>query len=328
MNLLFADPAEDRIKESIVPDYYSGLSANMSFSVLKPFLSSATREYLLPLLGRTFYDALITASDDVSEEIKDQLRTALIYYTVFDMMPQINVGLNEGGAQQTTNDKAMPSSQWAFVQKRWGAIVKADRAMDRALAYMVENVENAALTTWKQSAEYTRTVSDYFNGLDTFKQFAQMDSFNSYLKIVPFVRKAEKEFAEDLHPATLAAALGSADPQAVELIRLSRFCISAMALIDAIPHLNAYIDGTGIFIPSSIDGMENSRIGVFSNNNESAIDRLLNTLEYQRDKYLEKVYTYLNRNRDYFTLWAADLPDYKEDVSITRLPFNKGSIMI
>ena len=66
MNSLFSYTSADQIKDIDFRNYYAGVQANMKWLSLSSFVDPATREHLLPFVGRSFHDALVTVLAEAS----------------------------------------------------------------------------------------------------------------------------------------------------------------------------------------------------------------------------------------------------------------------
>ena len=64
MNSLFSYASSDQIKDIDFREYYAGIQANMKWLSFSPFVEPATREHILPFVGRSFHDAIVTALDE------------------------------------------------------------------------------------------------------------------------------------------------------------------------------------------------------------------------------------------------------------------------
>lgn len=331
MNLLFAlssDADSGKIKDTQFGDYYSAISANTDWAILKPYVKTATKTYILPYLGKAFYNAILAATDEILLEVQDELKSAVAYFTIFDALPFLNLDISGSGVYQNVNKNASNSPLWAMDKARWNAIVNGDKALDRALNLFVDNIDHASLESYKVSKSYKKSSTDFFKGKDEFAEHIQVDNFKSYLAMIPDIRKAEMDLYDQICGDQLTESLASSNEKDKKLIYLCQAALVQKTMAMAIPHLTVYMDKDGLMVMSSIDGMENSRIGVFSKNNEIAIQKLINRVEQDYLTAMKRIYDYLYKNADHFTTWKEGLPDSQRNSKIITLNNCEGSIMM
>ncbi len=331
MELLFniIDTSEDhKVSNTEFGKYFSTLSANTEWPIIEPYLRTATKSYLIPYLGMKFYDKILQAKDGILIEVLDELKSAAAYYTIFDAMPFVNLIMSGTGVHQNMPNNAAPSTLWSFDKARWNAIVNADKALDRALNLLVDNIDDEEISDFKSSKYYKKSSTDFFRGKDEFAAHVQVDNFKAYLAMIPDIKKAEKDLYDQICSDQLAESLESEDKIDQKLIELCQAALAEKTIALALPHLNVYMDKDGLIVMSSVDGMENSRIGVFSKNNNEAIQTLVDRVEQDYYTSIKRVYNYLYKNMDHFTTWKSGLDKKELNSKVISLKGCEGTIFL
>lgn len=102
------------------------------------YIESAQLNYLRPMLGSDFYDALI-ASPTTYSELLDMIRDMLAFYVVMDTLPIIHVHLGVGGIRMKNGEYSNTPGRdhradLAATMKRY-----ADEYADKLHRYLDDN---------------------------------------------------------------------------------------------------------------------------------------------------------------------------------------------
>ena len=313
MRSLFSDDITVKISETDIPNLYAGINVNTYWRTLAPYEQPALREYLLPHLGRPLYDALETyhylAEKNVAamSEALDLLRRCLIFYMVYDALPDQNVKLSELGVQQTTDREGTSNgpSQWAYKAKLWNLMRKADQSLDQLLQFLELQTEGAAFTAWKISTARKRGRSTLFSSPAELDEHLNIQgSRRAYDTIIPYFRKAEWRYLEPVLGSDFLEELGTQYASPAEdkehldrIILLSQRTLAEYGLLMAIPHLSCVIDGETIVVVSKRDGFD-ERIGSGLVYSQAAIARLQQSAEGNGATALKELQAYLRKHAD------------------------------
>ena len=327
MRSLFFGDNSTELKETDFLKYYGGAHRNLHSSTLMPYEEPALRAYLLPHLGRSFYDVL-NAYDESGTNDKPRLTEALkllkrslVYYMMYDALPDLNVQLTDLGPQQTNdgNGTSNSPSQWSFKAKRWNSMRQADQTLDQLLQFLEEQ-EGEDFATWRASVERSRQRCSVFSSPREIDQHLNIQgSRRAYDTIIPYFRKAEwrylepvlgQEFLKEI--ATQYAKPEDGKPLHDRAIVLTQRVLAEYGLLMAIPNLTCVIDGEGIVIVSRRDGFD-ERSGSGLVYNQAAIARLQQSAEGNGATALQDLRAFLRKNAD-----ADELTTYKSSDAYPR----------
>ena len=327
MRSLFFGDNSTELKETDFVKYYGGAHRNLSTSTLAPYEEPALRAYLLPHLGRKFYDALdaydSSTADDKPKlaEAMELVKRSLTYYMIYDALPDLNVKLTDLGPQQTNdgNGTSTSPSQWSFKAKRWNAMRQADQTLDQLLQFLEEQ-EGEDFATWRASVERSRQRCSVFSSPREIDQHLNIQgSRRAYDTIIPYFRKAEWHYLEPVLGREFLDVLATQYKDAAEnkplldrgVVLLQR-CLAEYGLLMAIPHLSCVIDGEGIVIVSRRDGFdERASSGLVYN--QAAIARLQQSAEGNGAIALKNLQAFLRKNAT-----AEELTVYRESDAYPR----------
>ena len=311
MNYLISSENNVSVKDTILPDFHPGIQANMKFGMLSPQLPGATREYLIPYIGRAFHNHLVAQSEDTPsdaiEEAIDLARRALVYYVVYDTIPLMIGNLSNLGFQ-TMNDREGTSNnprQWEYYNARRNTILKADKYLDQLLVFLDSNRDDPDFSLYDADAAISYRRSR------VFRQVAQLDEYwniqgsrRAWNTVTPYLNKVEKRnlrpyLGDTLFKNLAAIADDTARTQVQsDLLERCRDYVAEIGLVAAIPHLSCTISGDTIVVVSDTDAFEGRKTA-----GNSPILRLQQDAETRAAGALQDLRKFLADN-------AEDIPDY------------------
>lgn len=314
MKTLFNEPVgtDFDIKNTNFADFYPSVNPALSWKSIRAYVVDGVRDYILPHLGRTFYnDVVVFAESDtpdsgIKDEILDLLRSASAAYGIFLAMPHHNVIISDMGVQQSSNEKSRNASQWSFNTARWAALFKAEKALDQVLLYMYQNKANAFLTSWASGPEYKHYFTDFISGATEIAKFCNIKTMRGYWSILPYIKEYEGKLTKIIGPGTYAdikTKLASTDENEKELIRLIRYYLVSSAMYEALPDMTLFIEDGNIY---SLSSSEIVSIGVNSEDNKTAIARVLDKAKTNSAHYENEIRNYLTIYKEVFTIWADE----------------------
>lgn len=279
MKLLFKKTS-DGLSGDVVGHYnfrehYSGVNFNMRWDTLSPFIRQATTKYVIPFLTTELYAALADlhetgTGEDEQKELINHLQDCIAYYAIFDALPTLNVSVADMGIQQlnATEGTAAPANQWSFKNARWEALRSADTFMDFALSHMESEVkkENDFYNSWVASKAYKAKGSTFFEGTEDLDNYINIQSSRrAYIALGKYLLKSEEKYlcpvlGIDLYNEIKTQLLANDLSQVnLKLIALIKRFVSEWGLYEAIPHISILVEGDGIRVLSSMDGMEDRK---------------------------------------------------------------------
>ena len=226
------------------------INRNMEWATLSPTVDQAERKYILPLLGKEQFEALVAAYTagnltDHLQSLLPQIQRPLAYYAFYELLPLLTTMVSDMGVQEQESREgtSTPARQWVFQQNRDTALENADTFADALLEFLEENYNDYPL--WKNSDAFTLTKELFINTSDGYNGIVPIGrSKRVWLALRPFVRMAESEYLlpvlsqplfADLK-AKLLASLGSPlSDEYQTLLKKTQQALAWLALYKALP---------------------------------------------------------------------------------------------
>jgi len=312
-------PTEPSLADTNFLAHYTGANASMSFSEIEPGIRQAIGKFILPFLGREFYNELVeifetnsTSTEPIATAI-ELLQDCAAYYTAYHILPERNAFLaSMGTVQNTPNGGSQPASQWSWKAKRWSAIENGDKFLDLLLKHLEDSIKNGSpeFDTWKNSDFYKRRGSTFFRNTQDLDELLNIQgSRRSFISLVKFCRFVEAEtisnilctdLLEELNTQLESDSLSDANKKLVPIIREA---VANLGLVEALPHHRIAIDGDGFRVVSSTDQFDDRR-NQTNNVHENAIIALGNAALKKGQNAISKLVTFLRNNKADYPLWA------------------------
>lgn len=255
--------------------HYSGVNFNMRWDTLSPFIRQATTKYVIPFLTADLYGALADLHEagtgtDEQKDLINHLQDSIAYYAIFDGFPHLNLSVADMGIQQlnATEGTAAPANQWSFKNARWDALRSADTFLDLALAHMEAQIKagNTFYNAWKASKAYKAKGSTFFEGTEDLDNYINIQSSRrAYMALGKYLLKSEEKYlcpvlGTDLYnEIKTQLAENTLSATNLKLIALIKRLVSEWGLFEAIPHISILVEGDGIRVLSSNDGMDDRK---------------------------------------------------------------------
>lgn len=205
------------------------VDADMNFNSLHSDLRSATKE-IIKIIGKPLYETVVTAykTDPIPADKAD-----LIYHTRYPIAmnayrlaaPTSDLRHTNNGRLMRVDDNEKSPFEWMIRKDDQNQERKYYRAIDELLNYLEE--EN--VSGWKSSDAYKKLKTYFVNSTEDFDEYFPINSRLLMLKLMPGIRKAERDYVRRIVGKTkfdeLKAAQQSttgipeADEPLVELIK-------------------------------------------------------------------------------------------------------------
>jgi hypothetical protein len=119
-------------------------TATFDEELLQDFIIPAQREYLKTMLGKDYYDDLITkyeaqtlaAEDDLL--LEDFLRPMLAHYVIYDALPTIQMNVTSAGIMKNSTDSSEAASSGEVAHLRSNILRMAEVWKKHAIEYVKE----------------------------------------------------------------------------------------------------------------------------------------------------------------------------------------------
>jgi hypothetical protein len=253
------------------------------------------------------YDTLVAnetlaTPDPVLSECASLVKQAIALYAIHRGYPELNTHISDGAVTQAQPAHASTLSQWAYRTAQWNLIISAEKALDVAIAYIVDND-----ITWNGGENYQ---TDWFANSVEFQKYARINGHRAFVALHPYISRAQQYLGQDLGcdmVADIKTNISNGDYGTL-LGSVKRY-IAHRTLITAIPYLLTYVEGNSLVFISSADGVTDG-YGVYSKPNQEAIRMLLDQLRNDLAMDLAAILHELQSKPTVFTLYATKMETY------------------
>ena len=315
-NPTFADPT---VAHSGVKSYIAQANRNMAWETIEPFFNPAARDYLIPHIGRDFYDTIAAKfhADTIAGaevEALELMQRTVAHGMALDFALAMNVQLTDMGPQESSDKEGTSNgpSQWKFATTNWHTIRKMDRSLDELLLYLDQQIkaDDTLFLDYQSSSIYQKEGSDFFRTVEEMEEYLNIEgSRRAFNRITKYFRKAERryilpilgqDFYDELKTAYRDGTL--TEPQEEAVVFVQR-CAAEFGAYEAIPHISAVWQSDSIVIVSKTDGF-NSRAISNTLFGQAMIERVRQHTQEDGERERLELKTFLIQNAD-------DYPTYK-----------------
>lgn len=340
-----APAATDIVADYNFKAFYPEVNRNMAWAELEPYITLATRRFVLPFLGREFYDEvadLIEAGDPLEngmEDFVELLRFAIAYHTISIALPvKKTVIASMGAVENQAGEGTTTSTQWGFRTTLWAVAQSADRAMDDLLAFLETEVTNAntAFDTWKDSDAYSFGKSDFFRHTKDFQEFQNINSSRrSFIAMLPTIKQCARQYIapvisqeqyDDLVAKVKAAAeLEAADKKLLENVRAA---LAAWTVYQASNKLAILPDQDGWRVISNADAIDTRSYS--AEVTKAAIQAIRDGAEQDARTNTADLMAFMYENKADYELYSASSsnPDNEKSYFIPPIGSEYGAVML
>lgn len=149
---------------------YVAVNSTIKISSLRPYFRLSQRNYIIPVLGTTFFESLVTIYDDanhVVSAIADEKQRKVVELTqesisnlgAMHALPILSVQFGANGLQVIKSDQVAPASQWRTEQVFESLAEVGHQAIDTLLAYLEK--EKTTFALWAADPVF-QTYQKYF----------------------------------------------------------------------------------------------------------------------------------------------------------------------
>lgn len=276
-----------------------GIQQTMLWKNWKPFVQQAEMMYVKPAIGEALYTVLTelaynTASDK-QKALLDWLYISIGEYTDFLGGIRLIMQTSDSGKQVASMNNMQAPSKWMYVTNRQESRLKADAALESALAYLEK--EKASFSSWVNSDEYSLSYDLFLNSAIELTTYfpAAKKSRRLYLQLREYIRTAEAFWG----PSVVGEALWDSwkakldgTPELTEKEKkawqLLRYALAHYAVGESVSFLNITEDWR---LLSETDGTVNEDVLDTARRAELKAECLKKSEEYQN-----RLLRYLNKN--------------------------------
>lgn len=309
--MFFTEVAEaTKIKDTNFKNHYPFINANTNWSPIKTAVNQSIYLYVKAYIGDALYNDLQTKFDagtlnDNETELVSMLNDAIAHYAIWQASPHLNLTISDMGMMQQSDSKGTASAvdAWRYKHHHWMVMKRADEMLDKAIQFILKNLTTFFL--YNTSSElFKKTL---INNLTSYETYVSLNgSFRTFLKLIPFIRKAEKRYLlsvlgsnqlNDLHTKIEAGTLTDND---ILLLEKCQSVVTEASLMLALPQLSIILDQGNAFMVSSMDGMNTKQV-----RHDAAITDMRGQLEEDLDLAINQLKSFLFVNVDNYPLYKA-----------------------
>jgi len=230
---------------------------NMAFDTIKPYIRRCERDYVLPILGDTQYDALTTAYENnalTTEQVRllDEVQQALACYAVAAYLPDALVSIGDMGVMQQQGANTTPATKWATDEKLSTLWNNADRNADALVSFLDKNAGDYPL--WSASTAFTELHELFISKLEIVQMYYPMNNKRTFLAFLPSFKAAENSVQpilgnvfDDLKAKLLTGGMSPEEKKLTALVQ--RTCVW-FGLYSGLPFVQTQINANGLYITS------------------------------------------------------------------------------
>lgn len=173
-----------------------------SFAMIRSFIASAERTYIIPVLGRKLYNELQKQYDNLPtdswQELLEHVQYALVNFAVYKSLPKNNVTMFVGGAGVVSNSNMEVASQKRIEDLMKSLYEDAQQGIDQLLLFLEEDAMSDApvfAELWKESKYYYQVQGSLINTAYVFNEYVNIDGSRArFVELKPHIAFSEKVY--------------------------------------------------------------------------------------------------------------------------------------
>lgn len=265
---IYDNQSPETSQDDSLKRYCSMFDRNMSFFDMTEIIEDAQRSHIEKYISKAFLDELNTAyaGTPTANQLSAirELQPAAAWFTAFEFMKQRVARISDMGVGETVSQEGtfLSARQWVTNDARREAFLKANRHLDRALAFLEDNKDNYA--TWTASDAYTDSKELFFNNSTELEKYLSNECERVvYLTLRPHIKEAELRYIKPVLGATFfdeikTAITGTPTTAQLALIDKVRWALARWVVVAAIPNLRLRINASGLIEPDFANNSHNT----------------------------------------------------------------------
>jgi len=286
-----------------------GVYSDVDLSQIEVFLEEVEQEYIVELLGETFYDLLeekkIYEGDE--EKLVRQIAKPVVTLAFLKAIPQLNVGISAQGLVVTNSDGVAPASEVRTVDLKRSFLDLGHRRIDGLIRYLEKN---KAKYDELELPIFGDKTSHFLKNADEFDEVIRIEK-NRYvfLKMLPLIRDNERKvikkvFGETLYDLIITSFKDAAGLAVTykPLVPFVRDFLAFQTYADSLIDLGLLVDDRGVTVFNSNYA---ETVNVRKPADKNDVSEIKRRNEEKAKDALNELIDYLNTNVDAFV-------DFKE----------------
>lgn len=256
---------------------YISIEVNTDMRTLQPFISDAEQQFIIPLLGKAFYEefsaayAASLAPTPVALSANNQkllpyIQRPLAYYMKLLALPEVSVTFGELGVRVHRNEDSDQASRWQIEKLLFNSLRNGDIHADALLEFLEQNATVSVYATWfADSVANTRMSGSIVYSTAIASQHIQIAaSRRVFLQLRQKIREIETRLIpkligsgqyEELVTQIRTGGTGIPTTANKNLIARLEPIIAKRALFMQLPFMRVQINENGVFVYSGTDDL-------------------------------------------------------------------------
>lgn len=310
----------DNVKDYDFKDHYTAINRNMDWGDISPQIRHSIEKYILPFIGETIYDDIVTKIQAGTSLTGNQpkfaelLKDAAAYYSAMSIMVERKTMLTSmGPIEPHATENTTGSSLWGFKTTLWAISQKADELMDKLLSKMEDFVEAADsyfVTNWADTDAYDAVSTSFFRYAKDFQPYHNIyRSFRNFKRLVPIIDECAERYIKPIlctaqYDALLAAIKANTETaDQLTLIVKVRRSLAKWVVYEACMQIPFLPDQEGFRIISNADSVDQRSYPQQSF--QQAIQGIRESCERSAKTFTADLVEFLYDNKDDYPLWEA-----------------------
>lgn len=247
---------------------YISIDANAKIKTFMPYIQEAEEVYIIDLLGKAFYDELVTMYNNQAVLDADYtalfqyLQRCLSYYTQLLAIPHLAVSFGDNGMRQNRSDESDTAPRWVQEKLLFNALKNGDIHADKLLEFLETKSSAIKFSTWYSSEANTKNSGYIVYATSVANKHI---SINNSRRVFLTLRQKLREIETRLIPKLIGSAQYSELVSQLKANNVSNENASLLGKIEPIvckralsmqlPFMSVQINENGIFIYSGTDDL-------------------------------------------------------------------------
>lgn len=167
------------------------MNSDVRMQHVMPYIEDVEQEFILPILGNTFYTAMEGKNRYTGQEQKlfEHITNAVVPLALYIGTDSINVGISSQGLVVTKDDESAPASEVRAEKFKRSNMNLGHRRLNRLIQFVVANIDDFGDL---DKAEWDATQPVFMTGLKEFNSYADIgNNYFIYLKMCPIMQRIE-----------------------------------------------------------------------------------------------------------------------------------------
>jgi hypothetical protein len=286
---------------------YADSNSGIRLAAIKNSIDHATSKYIVPAIGSTYYEYLLTQLDATpsAEESKliDKLRKALASLTLYEYSFITEVQLSDKGLRRGHEESLPGAFKYQVQEYRKSVIERGFMQLDEALEYLEKMAKDSDAVTWVDSDHFQEYTELFIkNGSDFRKVMSQIlfpRRFYTLLRsnILSIQRLTIRNLITSPLYAVLLEKNQESDPdftaEEKELLFMLKSAIAHMAISKGASSIISAMDENGIHLLSNSSESSNAA-GKRTASGVSLLNHLIDGHEASAKDWMDAAVQYLD----------------------------------